>query len=202
METFSNLFNIILTGDKESSRKAARQVGKFLHSFYGQEQFDEIRPIIEKAPEEYAKITEDFRQVNFVIAISVIYFLHNRESQPDFLFPWLFSLLWHRNGNIRYAVVRMVENELGPLTYHIRFPDEARTVPSISPAKADQILLELFFVLNTLLRESWKPEYKKYKYIDSLPSGTYKSIQLILSELEEDCGKEYIKQMEKTLHII
>ena len=202
MTTFAELFNTILTADKESSRKAARQVHKFLYSFYGREQFDEIKLIIEKAPDEYSKITDDFRQANFVIAISVIYYLHDRENQPDFLFPWLFELLWHKNGNIRHAAVRMIENELGPLTYHIRFPNEARTTRGVSRESANHILLKLFSALNNLLHESWKPEYEGYKYIDSLPSGTYKSAQLILSDIEEDCGEKYIKQMEEILGLV
>jgi hypothetical protein len=50
------------------------------------------------------------------------------------------------------------------------------------------------------MNKSWKPIYKKYKYIDSLPSGIYKSVQLILIRMEEDCGEEYMKQMELLLH--
>ena len=202
MTTFSELFNIILTADRESSRKAARQVRKLVYSSQSHKKYEQIAPIIEKAPEEYAKITDDFRQENFVVAISTMYFLHNREEQPDFLFSWLFDLLWHKNGNIRHATARMIENELGPLTYHIRFPREAKaTTRGVSRELANHILLKLFSALNNLLNESFKPGYKRYKYILSLPSGTYKSAQLIMSELEEDCGEEYVKQMEKTLNL-
>ncbi|MEK7541058.1 MAG: hypothetical protein AAB529_02385 [Patescibacteria group bacterium] len=203
MTTFAELFNTILTADKESSRKAARLVRKSVYSSYGHDKYEHIIAVIEIAPNEYAKITDDFRQENFVVAISTMYFLHNRENQPDFLFPWLFELLWHKNGNIRHAAVRMIKNELGPLTYHIRFPNEARaTTRGVSRESANHILLKLFSALNNLLHESWKPEHKRYKYIDSLPSSTYKSAQLILSELEEDCGEDYIKQMEEALHLV
>jgi hypothetical protein len=200
MTTFSELFNVILTADKELSRKAARQVRKLLYSSHRQGQYKKIGSIIENASEEYSKITEDFRQENFVIAISVLYYLHNRENQPDFLFPWLFDLLRHENGNIRHAAVRMFENELGPLTYHIRFPSEISR-HDLSPELADHILLGLFANLNNLLSESWEPAYKKYKYISSLPSGTYKSVQIILSDLEDDCGKQYVGHMKSSLHL-
>lgn len=206
MTTFAELFNTILTADKESSRKAARLVRKLVYSSTAtssREKYDQLTAIIENAPNEYTKITDDFRQENFVVAISTMYFLHNRENQPDFLFPWLFELLWHKNGNIRHAAVRMIENELGLLTYHIRFPKEAgATTRGVSREMADHILLKLFSALNNLLHESWKPEYKRYKYIDSLPSSTYKSAQLILSDIEEDCGEQYIKQMEKILGLV
>jgi hypothetical protein len=122
------------------------------------------------------------------MSISVMYFLHNRDNKPDFLFPWMFQLLQHNNGNIRHAVVRMFENELGPLTYHIRFPGEKTHYSKISNFQVDQILFGLRTNLENLARNSYKPSYKKYKYIDSLPSGTYKSVQHILGCLEDYCS--------------
>jgi hypothetical protein len=51
--------------------------------------------------------------------------------------------------------------------------------------------------LQFLLSKFYKPIYKKYKYISSIPTGQYKSIQLILAELEFDCGKEYINKLKE-----
>ena len=200
MKTFLEYFNTILTGDKDASRKAARDARKFLYSSHGG-QYKDIASIIENAPKEYDKIAENWRQENFVVAVSVLYFLHNRENQPDFLFFWLFHLLQHENGNVRHAAVRMLENELGPLTVHIRFPNEKTICPRLSPEQADNILFELFANLNNLAADSWKPAYKKYKYISSLPSGTYKSVQMILGQLEEDCGKDYMMRIERRLKL-
>ena len=134
------------------------------------------------------------------MAISVMYFLHDKESQPDFLFPWLFNLLQHENGYIRHAAVRMIEDELGPLSYHIRFPGEkpAFRHEGLLPERADRILYELYANLSGLLNDLWKPAYKRYKYIHSLPSGPYKSVQMILGELREDCGDKYMEQLGKT----
>ncbi|OGI74599.1 hypothetical protein A3D42_00055 [Candidatus Nomurabacteria bacterium RIFCSPHIGHO2_02_FULL_41_18] len=187
LKTFRELFNAILTADNNQSRLAARGVRKLLYSSHGG-QYKDIASIIENAPKEYAKINEDFRQENFVMAISVMYFLHNKENQPDFLFPWLFQLLQHENGNIRQAAVRMIGHELGPLTYHIRFPGEKSDFHKFSLGQAGSILFGLFTNLNNLAANLWKPEYRKCKYIDSLPTGPYKSIQLILSHMEDDCG--------------
>ncbi len=195
MKTFTELFKTILTADKDTSRKAAREVRKLLYSYSAGNKYKSIALIIDKAPLEYEKIKESWRQENFVMSISVIYFLHNKKSQPDFLFPWLFKLLHYENGYIRYASVRMIENELGPLTYHIRFPNRKSSILNLSPKRADFILFELYTHLNNLMANFWKPEYKRYKYISSLPAGVYKSIQLILSRLEECCGKEYIDCM-------
>ena len=210
MTTFSEYFNIILTGDKEASRKAARQVSKLTYSSWGdgREKFDAIAEIVENAPKEYEKIKEDWRQENFVMAISVMYFLHNKREQPDFLFPWLFDLLQHIKGNIRYAAVRMLKNELGPLTVYIRVPDYELQYgkQGLSPKQADAILYELYFNLNKLIGDLWKPNYKRYKYIESLPSGPYKSVQMVLGTLEEYCGEDYmirfmsIKQDKNTLY--
>jgi len=60
------------------------------------------------------------------------------------------------------------------------------------------ILYWLYANLSAIMNDLWKPAYKRYKYIHSLPSGPYKSVQMILGELREDCGDKYIEQLEKT----
>lgn len=203
MTTFVEIFGTILTADKDASRKAAREVRKFLYrSHSDRNDYDDIKNIIDSAPSKYAEISEDWRQENFVMAISVIYYLHDRESRPDFLFPWLFHLLRHKNGNIRHAAVRMIENELGPLTYHLRCPGEKSSFRDLSSEQADYIISRLFSGLHILMNDSWQPMYRKYKYIESLPSGTYKSAQMILSRLEEDCDDEYIRRLEESLRLL
>lgn len=197
MKTFLECFNIILTGDKDASRQAARQVRKLVYSSGEGDKFKLIASIIQSAPKEYEKITEDWRRENFVQAVSVMYFLGNREEQPDFLFPWFYHLVQHPSGNIRYAATRMYENELGPLTVHIRCPDEKSSFTrKLSSEQADIILFELFANLIDLTNDLWKPEYKKYKYIFSFPSSAYKSVQMVLSGLEGYCGKEYMVRLE------
>ncbi len=202
MNTFSECFNIILTGDREASRKAARQVRKLVYSSGEGDKFKFIASIIENAPKEYQKITDEWRQKNFVMAVSVMYFLHDKESQPDFLFPWLFHLIQHSSGDIRYAAVRMFEHEIGPLTVHIRFTDEKFSdIHQLTPEQADSILFKLFINLNELTLFLWKPVYKRYKYVSSLPCGSYKSVQMVLGCLEEDCGEEYMKRLEKRVEL-
>jgi len=186
MNTIKECFETILRGDKNDSRLAARRVRKLLYSSHGdREKFTMIKDIINGAPDEYVKITEDWRQENFVMAVAVIYFLRDKESQPDFLFSWLFHLLQHSNGYIRHAAVKMITNEIGPLTYHIRFPDEKSSFHELPPAQANAILHSLSHSLNGLLTILWEPKFKKYKYIESLPASPYKSVQMVLAELEE-----------------
>jgi len=194
-KTFVELFDTILVGNKEDSRKAARAVRKFLYSSQSGGEFEGIRSIINNAPEEYRNIIEDWREENFVIAVSVLYFLHDKEKQRDFLFPWILFLLQHQNGNIRQSAVRMLNNELGPLTFHIRCPEYEHN--KIKSKQYDFILINLFISLNKLLDISWKPIYKKYKYISSLPTSPFKSIQMVLSCMEDSCGKEYMELLKK-----
>ena len=200
MKIVTECFNTILSGDREASRNAARQVRKLLYSSKVGGQYKVIASIIENAPNEYGNIVEDWRRENFVVAVSVLYFLHDRESEPDFLFSWLGHLIQNPNGNIRQSAVRMFEHELGPLTYHIRFPNEKPSYfHKFSPKQADLILFEMWANLMSLLRYLWKPAYKKHKYISSLPTGPFKSIQMVLGRMEEDCGEKYIARLEKRL---
>jgi len=162
METFTELFKTILAEDKGKSRVAAREVRKLTYgSRSGKNEFKIIQGIIEAAPLMCARISEDWRRENFVLAISVIYFLHDREDQPDFLFPWFFQLLQNKNGNIRHVAVRMIEHELGSLTCHIRFPEKELGFSKLSPEIADQVLYDLRMNLENLERSSWNREYKK-----------------------------------------
>ena len=198
MNTIKECFDTILRGDKEKSRLAARGVRKLVYSSSasGREKYEEIAALVRTAPENYLCISEDWRQENFVMAISVIYFLHDRENQPDFLFPWLFQLLQHSNGYIRHAAVKMISHEIGPLTVHIRFPgDKSILGDRLKPEQAYNILHSLFVSLNGLLTALWQPKYKIYKYIDSLPPSPYKSVQMVLAELDESCGKKYIDHL-------
>lgn len=198
MNTLKECFNIILNGDKDNSRLAARRVRKLLYGSHShKDKFKDIEKIIDCAPFEYSKILEDWRQENFVVAISVIYYLHDREENVDFLFVWLFELLQHPNGIIRYASARMLINELGPLTAYLRIPGYKSD--RLSQNQADIILETLFISLIKLLDIFWEPKYKKYKYIASLPSCPYKSAQMVLARLGEMCGKGYMKKLEDRL---
>ena len=194
MGAIKKSFKIILVSNKEESRIAARQVRKLLHSSKSnKDYFNDIKSVIDGAFGEYYKIIEDWRQENFVMALSVIYFLHDKEDCPDFLFPWLFQLLQHPNGYIRYAAVKMISTELGPLTVHIRFPgDKMFSKEKLTSKKADEILFFLFVNLHNLSVVLWLPKYRKYKYIDSLPASPYKSVQMVLAEMEDVCGWEYL----------
>lgn len=187
--TFTELFKTILTADKTTSRVAARMVRKLLYgSHRSKEKYDGMQEVINDASHTYAQIPEDWRRENFVMAVSVIYYLHHHEHQPDFLFPWLFELLQHKNGYIRHAAVRMIQHELGLLTYHIRFPGEGRGFSGLSREEANEKICMLETDLERIAAQSWNPVYKKYKYIENLPSGTFKSVQLILSQLDDYCS--------------
>lgn len=202
LNTIKECFDTIFRGNEEESRLAAREVRKILYSSRGEkDKYQDIHNIVNGAAEEYAKISEAWRQENFVMAVSVIYFLHDRENQPDFLFPWLLDLLQHENGYIRQAVVRMIINEIGPLTVHIRYPGhKPGYFGKLMPEQADNILYSLFLNLNNLSSALWLPKYKRYKYIDSLPVNAYKSIQMVLAHLEELCGREYLDRLMKRGH--
>jgi len=194
MGTIKECFEIILNSEREKSLIAARQIRIILYSSKsGRDSFDDIKNIIDGSFGEYYKIKEDWRQENFIIALSVVYFLRDKNHSPDFLFPWFLQLLQHHNGYIRHAAVRMITGELGPLTVHIRFPDDQRfSAEILNSEKADKILFFLFTNLHNLLITLWIPKYKKYKYIDSLPPSPYKSVQMVLIEMDNMCGTEYL----------
>jgi len=194
MDTIKKCFEIILKGEQSDSRLAARRVRKLVYGAQGgHDKYQDIKNIINNAFEEYAAISEEWRQENFVMAVSVIYFLHGKDERPDFLFPWMFQLLQHQNGYIRHAAVRMFENEIGPLTVHLRCPEHKQSKSESD--RSDEILRALYESLHGLIPFLWKTEYKKFKYIDSLPACPYKSAQMVLAQMEDSCGKEYLDRI-------
>lgn len=196
MNTIKECFVIILRGDENESRRAARRVRELVYSSGVNDKYENIENLVKNAPAAYEKISEDWRRENFVVAISVIYFLHDKEAGPNFLFPWLFQLLLHSNGVIRYASVPMLSHELGPLTVYIRIPDfKPNGLTNLKPKQADAILFSLFMDLNKLLESVWKPEYKKHKYVSSLPAGPHKSVQMVMTRIEQLCGAEYMGKL-------
>lgn len=194
IKTIKQCFYVILSADKEESRLAARKVRKLLYSSLSESnEYQDIENAINEASDKYAEISEDWRRKHFTMAISVIYFLHDREEEPDFLFPWFFQLLQHPDGVIRYSAVKMLCHELGPLTVHIRVPDHKKD--RLTPEQADHILGELFINLQRLTDILWEPRFRRYKYIDSLPTSPYKSAQMVLAKMEEYCGREHLEQL-------
>jgi len=198
MNTIRDCFNIILSGNKKESHLAARQVRKLLYNSgsNSRSRFKDIENQINRAPADYADITEEWRQENFIMAISVIYFLRSKEKEFDFFFPWFFKLLLHSNGNIRYAAVRMITTDLGPLTVYIRVSNFKSTeIKGLSKERSDEILFFLFIGLNYLLAKTWKPAYEKYDYVDSLPTSPYKSVQMVMARMYEFCGDRYMEKL-------
>lgn len=197
INTIKGCFEGILSGNKEESRLSSKRVRKVLYSssLDYPNKFKEIKEITINAPKYYNEILENWRKENFAVALGVIYYLHGSERKRDFLFPWLFELLGEKNGVIRYSAVKMIENEFGFLTYHIRFPKKNHSAVRIK--EYDKILYNVFMNLNNLLDLFWDISYKKYKYINDLPACSYKSVQMILAELEDCCGKEYMDNMAK-----
>ncbi|MBD3245304.1 MAG: hypothetical protein GF335_04940 [Candidatus Moranbacteria bacterium] len=190
LNTIKECFEVILNSDKENSRLAAREVRKILYgSKNNKNKYKDIKVIMKNAPETYAGISENWREENFVMAISVIHFLRDRKENPDSLFPWLFELLKHPNGKVRYAAVKMFENELGPLTVHIRFPNDKYRQSKAK--RSNEILKALVISLQGLLNILWEEKYEKYEYIRDLPASPYKSVQMVFGSIEEYCGRKY-----------
>jgi hypothetical protein len=199
--SYKKLFQIILKAEKEKSRQASKDVRKKMYKTNDDKpSFDEISNLIKEAPKTFDSIKENWRKENFVKAISVIYFLRDLTEEPDHFFPWFFTLLENESGIIRQATVRMINIELGPLTVHIRCPESKHWSRKFSVETADLILRGLFICLYKLLHKYWKKSYENHKYINTLPPSPYKSVQIILRDMEYLCGEKYLKQVEEKIY--
>ncbi len=89
-----------------------------------------------------------------------MYFLHHKESNPNFFLPFLLGLLENENGKIRYCAYKMISNDLGPLTVHLRHPGS--TSDKISVEKAEEVLFAIHSALEYLIQKHYDKKYKKY----------------------------------------
>lgn len=72
MNTLKECFDTILRGNKSDSRLAARKVRKLLYgSQNNRDEYEDIKNLINSAVSEYAKISEEWRQENFVNDIGI-----------------------------------------------------------------------------------------------------------------------------------
>lgn len=183
IDTITGCFEVVLGGDKEESRLAARRV-RFL--LYKQDvDFKEIKDLVRESPERYGQIDEDWRQENFVVAVSVLYYLRDNRNDYDIYLPWFLWLLQHKNGNIRHATVRMLTDAIIYLTRHLRISNYKSL--EFDSKEADRTLDSLHFNLRCLLDILHESRFEKYEYIESLPSSPYKSVQQVLSKMEDCC---------------
>ncbi len=196
MNSIKKCFDVILTADRKESRVAARSVHKVTFSTKTTEDYSNIKDVITNAGEIYSLLREPWRQEDFVHALSIIYFLRSDEEDLDENFPWFFHLLQDTNGRIRYAAVKMLCHDLGPLTVHIRCPEFINKEMSKRDCmESDRILRQLFSGLEILLQKTWESKHEKYTFVSDMPSSPYKSAQMVMVEMMDLCGEEYIKEM-------
>jgi hypothetical protein len=194
MYNIKQIFEEIINGDKKKSTEACRGLRKFVYSRQGEKnKYDGIQKIIDNAPETYKNLLNEWQQENFVLGISIIYFLRETKNKVDYLFDWLYKLLEHSNGIIRYSAIKMLEHDLGSLTVHTRHP--GHTSDEVKPKKAEEILFLMFNTLNHLSNKYFLPKYKKFKYVQSLPASSYKSIQMVLGTLDDYCGDKFFTKI-------
>ena len=63
---------------------------------------------------------------------------------------------------------------------------KVRKILYSSPAGNREIFKEIAEIIEKA-PINYESKYKKYKYIDSIPASPYKSVQMILADLEESC---------------
>lgn len=203
IKTIKDCFDVILKGDKKESGLARKKVRKIIYGSGSSGEYKHIKDIAGEALKTYEKIKESWRQENFIVALATIHFLRDyKKYPPDYLFPLLLALLQHSNGNIRYAAVRMLREEIAPLTLYLRFPEEENKKNREEKLEFDSILYWLYVGLIRLsdsARSVSKINYSKYKYIEDMPSSVYKSIQLVFADMIEMCGEDNIHAMRRSM---
>jgi hypothetical protein len=203
IKTTKECFDIILKGNKKDSHVARLSLRKIVYSNYKTSEYKVIVRIVKDALRIYEKIDEEWRQENFIVALSTIYFLRDyKKYPPDHLFPLFLGLLQHSNGNIRYATVRMLRDEIIFLSIYLRLPEEEKKGDRQRKLEFDHILYWLYVGLIRLsdVIETWKKvDYEKYKYIDEIPSSSYKSVQMVIANMIEFCGEENIEAMNREM---
>ena len=161
-EKIRELIRLIKTGDTEQSRTAKKALHKLRDS-----SDDKVRALIaaELTSEmrDFDSIENTDNRANFIYSLGLV-FLSKIDTHFDFFMDFLIERLQDKNGKIRNAALNVAKGI---------YP-----IPSLRH-KIEQRMKET----EKLLEKYCQPKFKRCKYVQSLPPGIYKSLQMLMHKL-------------------
>ncbi len=197
---------IIKTGSPQEVKEAQRQIEKYWHNVY--------IPQRERGKKAFLIFLDEIKKLEEIKDIDHQYYLVNTLKWPMWVLgeeyfeewaPFILKYIQHPSGKIRQAIIHASEYLILDLTMDTRFDidDNNKKITDNDRKRIEQNKFRFgAFVLTAeqLLDKYYEPKFERYKYINSMPAGIYKSLQkmivenLLRSEHYEKLYKNFLEE--------
>jgi len=186
-EKIREIIRILKTGGRQQIKIAKKDLNKILD----REEYDEeiIYQMFIHEIKNFDEITNPVNQESFVLSLRI--FFCDIENYFEPVLDFLFKIIRHENGKLRYAAIRAFDR-LQPALAEATVPPRLPMFRTVSEKRRKDIKSAYFNLIDKtceLSEKHCKPEYRKYKFVSDLPVSVYKSLQSFLSILFR-CGME------------
>ncbi len=202
-----NLINIIKIGDPVEVKIAQKEVAKFWNDFYipnrvaGRAAFGSFLEELNN----FEKIKDAEHKAYFINTLKWSLWAIGEENFEI----WARFLLTHIQdpaGKIRQAVIHATDYLIIDITLDDKYPGFEHV--KLSKEQLGALITRnkdhfgsFVLAIEDLIEHYYEPRFNKYKYVSSLPSGVYKSLNILItsgllrSKYYEDIYDDFLKRM-------
>jgi len=202
------LISIIKTGSPTDVKLAQKQIEKIWRDScrYDNNTKEQIFYVFLEELKLFSQIKDIDHQAYFINTLKWPLYFIGKKYFPDWS-NFILTHIQHPSGKIRQAIIKASDYLI--IDLQLDFEYAAKTfrnkdlkIQDIKNIIANDKKKFGYFViaLNDLIRQYYEPIFKKYKYINSLPTGVYKSLQILLanifrSEFYEKIYQDFLKEL-------
>lgn len=177
-----SLIETVKTGSREEVKEAQKQIEKISRGAGRDKAKKKMFRIFREEMEDFAEIKSVDNQAYFINTLKHPFLILGEEYFPVFA-EFILQQIQNPSGKIRMAVIRAAD---WLLIMAIDFCLPRYEKPAPAQMERDKLNKERFclfaYALEKLLDLYREPKYERYKYIDSLPAGVYKSLEMLLGD--------------------
>ena len=187
-----NLIQIIKTGAPAEVKVAQKQVEKFWHDYY--------IPHREKGSLAFGAFLEELKNFDQIKDVDhQAYFIYTLKWPlwggvgEEYFEEWaafLLANIQNPSGKIRQAVINAAEYLIHDLRLNVKRDSEIVRSKGLKHAELEKIVknnIQYFgnFVMDVedLADKYYEPKFRRYKYVSSLPTGVYKSLNILIANV-------------------
>lgn len=183
-----NLIQTIKTGLPAEVKFAQKQVEKFWRNYYipNREEGRMAFSVFVEELKNFEQIRDIDHQAYFINTLKWPLWSISEEYFEDWVNFFLFNIQ-HPSGKIRQAVIHATEYLMLNISVDLRHVGEKEK--DLSPHLKELVLKNKmrfgYFVMEVeaLIDQYHEPRFKRYKYVSSLPTGVYKSLSKLITEV-------------------
>jgi len=173
-----NFIKIIKTGFPEEVKEAQKQVEKFWHDFYipKREEGKKAFSIFLEEIKKFDEIKDIDHQAYFINTLKWPFWSIGEEYFEEWA-EFVLRYIQHPSGKIRQAIVKASDYLIMDIVDYLRSDKDKQKVQ-----KNREHFVNFVDAVKELLEKYDEPRFHRYKYISSIPSSIYKSLQKLLVE--------------------